>query len=136
MTPKEYESLRNELIELLQKAVSVSSISEAEVDEATRNELDEIYKKAMENQFYIVLVGEFQSGKSTTFNALCGGREISPRGSGIKTSGCIISRASKKSQNRPNSLPGFWPPEKFLPNQEVAGAQPEIRQAFCPERAA
>ena len=33
-------------------------------------------KKLNESQFEIALVGEFQGGKSTTFNMLCGGREI------------------------------------------------------------
>ena len=48
----------------------------------------------MESQFEIALIGEFQGGKSTTFNALCGGREISPRGlgtGGVKTSAAVIT---------------------------------------------
>ncbi|MCP4109268.1 MAG: hypothetical protein GY749_27705 [Desulfobacteraceae bacterium] len=86
MTPKEYETLRNELIELLQRATALDS-----VNRETRNILSQICTKTRENQFDIVLVGEFQGGKSTTFNALCDGRELSPLGSGIKTSGCIIA---------------------------------------------
>ena len=42
-------------------------------------------------KFEIALVGDFQCGKSTFFNALCNGREIAPRGCGIKTSGCAVS---------------------------------------------
>ncbi len=39
----------------------------------------------------LLLIGEVQCGKSTTFNAICDGREISPRGGGLKTTGCRIS---------------------------------------------
>lgn len=39
----------------------------------------------------LLLIGEAQCGKSTTFNAICDGREISPRGGGLKTTGCWIS---------------------------------------------
>ncbi len=39
----------------------------------------------------LLLMGEAWSGKSTTFNAICDGREISPRGVGIKATGCRIS---------------------------------------------
>ncbi|MCP4347234.1 MAG: hypothetical protein GY795_17115 [Desulfobacterales bacterium] len=86
MTPKEYETLRNELIELLQNAISLDS-----VNKETRDILSHICRKTLENQFEIVLAGEFQGGKSTTFNTLCDGRELSPLGSGIKTSGCIVA---------------------------------------------
>ncbi|MEG0334689.1 MAG: dynamin family protein, partial [Akkermansia sp.] len=46
------------------------------------------------DRFTLVLVGAFQSGKSTLFNYLCDGRELSPIGSGgggIRTSGCQVS---------------------------------------------
>lgn len=39
----------------------------------------------------IALVGDFQCGKSTTFNAILGGRELSPRGVGVKTSACGVT---------------------------------------------
>lgn len=51
---------------------------------------DRITRKLQEDQFSIALIGEFQGGKSTTFDALCGGREVSPRGNNIKTSSCRI----------------------------------------------
>lgn len=55
-----------------------------------RTDFEQISKKIQEDQFSIVLIGEFQGGKSTTFDALCDGREISPRGNNIKTSACRI----------------------------------------------
>ena len=42
-------------------------------------------------KFEVALVGDFQCGKSTFFNMLCGGRDISPRGNGVKTSSCAVS---------------------------------------------
>lgn len=86
MTPDKYKDLRDELVKLLKRAVLLDSVN---LD--TRERLSRICRKALENQFEIVLAGEFQGGKSTTFNAFCDGRELSPSGSGIKTSGCIVS---------------------------------------------
>jgi hypothetical protein len=53
-------------------------------------QFERIMHKIQEDQFSVALIGEFQGGKSTTFDALCGGREISPRGNNIKTSSCRI----------------------------------------------
>lgn len=39
----------------------------------------------------VVLIGGSQCGKSTLFNSLVGGRELSPCGVGLKTSACIIT---------------------------------------------
>lgn len=83
-----YENRRNELLNLLAETTSL------EIPESLSEDLSNIQKKCLENQFEIVLVGEFQGGKSTTFNALCDGRDLSPRGlngGGIKTSAAVIS---------------------------------------------
>lgn len=83
-----YESRRNELLTLLDAATRLPILGRH------AEELRQISRKCQENAFEIVLVSEFQGGKSTTFNALCDGRDISPRGiggGGIKTSAAIIS---------------------------------------------
>ena len=88
LTPQQYEVRRNELIALLDEAVNLN------VPEKYAAELKATARKCKEDQFEIALVGEFQGGKSTTFNALCDGRDISPRGlggGGIKTSAAVIS---------------------------------------------
>lgn len=103
MTPKTYQSLRNELIGLLKKAAALDAVREE-----TRNTLLRICKKTMENQFEIVLAGEFQGGKSTTFNTLCDGRELSPAGSGIKTSGCIVSARNISAPDEPEKALIRW----------------------------
>lgn len=83
-----YEVRRNELLELLKKTSGLNIPKEHD------EKLRAIRRKCLENQFEIVLVGEFQGGKSTTFDTLCGGRDLSPRGlggGGIKTSAAVIS---------------------------------------------
>ncbi len=86
MEPTVYEALRDQLVALLEAAAGLDALAPE-----TRDILEGIRRKALENQFKIVLAGEFQGGKSTTFNALCDGRELSPVGSGIKTSGAILA---------------------------------------------
>ena len=50
--------------------------------------------KLKADTYTLVLIGAFQSGKSTLFNYLCDGRELSPvgpGGGGIRTSGCQVT---------------------------------------------
>ncbi len=87
-TSEWYEKRRNELVSMLDEALAL------DIPETYNEELRSTAKKCKENSFEIALVGEFQGGKSTTFNALCDGRDISPRGlggGGIKTSAAAIS---------------------------------------------
>ncbi|WP_083456110.1 dynamin family protein [Desulfosarcina cetonica] len=86
MDSKLYEQKRNELIHLLDQVIAID-----EIPSQTRENIESIREKCVTNQFEVVLIGEFQGGKSTTFNAICDGREISPRGVNIKTSACRIS---------------------------------------------
>lgn len=96
-----YEKKRDELLGLLRESTAVK------IQEKYAIELREVTRKCQENSFEIALVGEFQGGKSTTFNALCDGREISPRGlggGGIKTSAAVIS-AQNISNDEKKELP-------------------------------
>lgn len=84
----QYTVFRDRLTKLLQEASELPGLS---AQNATHIEASR--RKLSEDEFEIALVGEFQGGKSTTFNSFCDGREISPRGKaggGLKTSGCII----------------------------------------------
>lgn len=103
MTPTQYEALRDELVELLRETQEIDPVALA-----AKRKLADICKKTLENQFYIVIVGEFQGGKSTTFNALCDGRELSPRGAGIKTSGCIITVQNISTPTEPETAIVEW----------------------------
>lgn len=78
-------------------------------------------KRLMEGQFEIALVGEFQGGKSTTFNTLCGGREISPRGlngGGIKTSAAVITAQNISDGETKNGL-GEWAEITWVTGEDV-----------------
>lgn len=90
MNAKVYEEKRNDLLKLIEDVAKKC----VDLDEKTKKELDAVAEKLKRNSFEIVLAGEFQGGKSTTFDTICGGREISPRGFGIKTSATKISAIS------------------------------------------
>jgi hypothetical protein len=88
ITPQQYQQLRDQLAGLLDRSVALPGLLPKSKDELALSR-----KKLLENQFELVLVGEYQAGKSTTFNVLNGSRELSPRGKnggGLKTSGCIV----------------------------------------------
>lgn len=91
-----YTSFRDELVGLLQEAEAMSEchkglFGETENDKkSATDQIAEVRRKLKSDQFSIVLCGAFGSGKSTTFDALCGGRELSPVGFGIRTSGCVV----------------------------------------------
>jgi len=91
-----YTSYRDELVGLLQEAEAMSEchkglFGETENDKkSATDQIAEVRRRLKSDQFSIVLCGAFQSGKSTTFDALCGGRELSPVGFGIRTSGCVV----------------------------------------------
>lgn len=101
-TAKWYETRRNELLELLREATAL------DLPEKYADELRQTARKCQEDSFEIALVGEFQGGKSTTFNALCDGRDISPRGlggGGIKTSAAVISAQNIAGDETKDGLP-------------------------------
>lgn len=95
MTPEIYEAKRNGLIALLEEILNKAT----RMPDKSRKELEATVSKLRRNSFEIVLVGEFQGGKSTLFDTICDGRELSPRGMGIKTSACKISARSIPTEN-------------------------------------
>ncbi len=101
-TAQWYEARRNELLALLGEATKL------ELPEKYADELRQTARKCQEDSFEIALVGEFQGGKSTTFNALCDGRDISPRGlggGGIKTSAAVITAQNIAGDETKDGLP-------------------------------
>ena len=81
-----YYQFRNELLDLIREVIQVQGLTKEEL-----SDFNSTYRRLLENQFNIVLIGEFQGGKSTLFDAMCGGREISPRGAMNKTSAIAIT---------------------------------------------
>lgn len=94
MNADNYSKSREQLITILNKVLSFQ-----ELDDVQRKEFSDTLKRIQEDMFNVVLIGEFQGGKSTTFNTFCDGREISPRGSGIKTSACKITAQNMSDKN-------------------------------------
>lgn len=82
-----------------QSASDVMSMIEGFVD--YEKQLDIVRLKCKNDKYNILLIGEYQSGKTTTFNALCGGRNIGPIGNGIKTSAVplAVSYSEKDGAN-------------------------------------
>ncbi len=101
-----YEKRRNELLALLREATAL------DVPEKYADELRQTARKCQEDAFEIALVGEFQGGKSTTFNALCDGRDISPRGHGIKTSAAVVTAQNIAGDETKDGL-SEWAEVKF-----------------------
>lgn len=137
-----YTAFRDELIGIIDEFVSHKD----EVDPKGRSidRLKGVKAKLLESQFEIALIGEFQGGKSTTFNALCGGREISPRGlgtGGVKTSAAVITAQNIAGDETRNGLSEWaeitWLSEDALRrriaealHQDVAMGVPQLKDAL------
>ena len=114
-----YVEFRDELVGIIDEFVT----HRAEVDPQGRSIqlLTSARNRLMESQFEIALIGEFQGGKSTTFNALCGGREISPRGlgtGGVKTSAAVITAQNIAGDETRNGM-GEWAEITWLTKTEI-----------------
>lgn len=85
MTTEQYLEHKEALLAILNDIISVDNLPQE-----YKERFEERKRKLQEDEFNIALIGEFQGGKSTTIDALCDGREISPRGNNMKTSACRI----------------------------------------------
>lgn len=76
-----------------------------------------ISDKLQKDIFSLVLIGAFQSGKSTLFNYLCDGRELSPvgpGGGGIRTSGCRVTAHYIDEEEEEYALVTWRMPDELL----------------------
>jgi len=128
MDAKQYEQERNRLIGILDDILEIEGLRSK-----TKEDIQKIRNKSLENNFEIVLVGEFQGGKSTTFNTICDGREISPRGAMIKTSACKISACNLADPNAEEYALVTWKEERELLLGMIKLIEPYLRKAQ-PER--
>ncbi len=116
---KWYSHRHSQLLDLLRESV------EATKPEERHNEaLRIIEEKCIEDQFDIVLLGEFQDGKSTTFDVLCGGRELSPQGNGIKSTSAVPVSVQSLSKGETEE----WGEIKFKSKEELSG---EVYDTFA-----
>lgn len=89
----EYQRQRDTLLGLLTRGATLLDGQEKKLPswKATADQFREKQQKLRSSQFTIALLAEMQSGKSTLFNTVaCEGRELSPVGSFIRTSGCPV----------------------------------------------
>ena len=105
----QYEKRRKELVEYIDSALTLPRVSNK-----TAEVLTAVRKKIFENQFRIVLISGFETGKSTTFNAICGGQEISPRGAMLRTSATVISAQNTADETLIGKAAVIWRTDKEL----------------------
>jgi hypothetical protein len=84
---EDYARQRDVLVGLLNRTIATVKDLDARHKDLNLGELakgvdqlSQIARRVYEDQFRIVLVARFQGGKSTTFNAMCDGRVLSPMG--------------------------------------------------------
>lgn len=95
-----YEKRRDQLLPLLQRGAEfLTAQPDAQPSWIkAANEMRATADRLLANCFNIVLLADMQGGKSTVFNTIaCEGRELSPVGCGIRTSGCLV-----RAQNLPD----------------------------------
>jgi len=110
MDIRQYDQKREELVGFIDQALQLKY----DLPERVKDSLNAIRSKVYENQFRIVLISEFESGKSTTFNAICGGQEISPRGHMLRTSGTVVSAQHTLDEKKVDTADVFWRSDREL----------------------
>jgi len=103
--------------------------------EDLRKQISKTRQRYNKGLFSIALIGEFQSGKSTTLNAFADGREIAPRGLGIVTSACLV-KVRNPNQGEKETAKITWRTHKdlLLRLNEILGKTacqiPDLEQAL------
>jgi len=109
-----YHQLRDELLLLVDRSIGVLDRSKAAFadDEDSTRTLDALRErrgKLQANEFVVLLLGEFGSGKSTLFDTVaCEGRELSPVGSCLRTSGCLVCAQQLQEPGSPEYAEVQW----------------------------
>ena len=130
ITPEQYWQYRDHLASLLEEATGLPRLLPESAER-----IAQARTKLLENEFVFTLVGEFQGGKSTTFNLLAGnGRELSPRGKnfgGIKTSGCIVRAVPLSDPNESEHALVTWrtPEEILMGFSDLLRVSPSLTEA-------
>lgn len=140
MSPKFYQTEiytnhRDKLCQLLDRGAELLEPKQNPVSwKAIAGQFREKHRKLKENQFTIALLAEMQTGKSTLFNTVaCGGREFSPVGSLVRTSGCPVIAQNLADPKAPERAEIDWRTDAEL----VAGFDRLLLRHFqklAPER--
>ncbi len=116
-----YNYRHNELLGYLKEAVEISQPQRHE------EALKVIQKKCIEDQFDVVLLGEFADGKSTTLDVLCRGREFSPQGNGVKSTSAVpVSIEAARQELAPKGM-SEWAVLTFKGDSQI---KDEIYETF------
>lgn len=108
MNITQYNEKRDELSVLLQDVITCLDEVDGKYEKLdmsslkkTKEDIAAIRKKVYEDIYKIVLVAQFQGGKSTSFNAITGGSCISPMGNGsIKCSAApVLAKSVEDASN-------------------------------------
>jgi hypothetical protein len=91
LTHSRFNELRNEL-EVVGDAIAglADRLYESGFSGRNGDALRKLRRDMDAQKFKVVLVAPFQGGKSTVFNTVVGGRELSPTGTGLATSSCVV----------------------------------------------
>ena len=115
MSSQTYSKKRDELLGIIESVLNVADGQYVKgINDSERQVLEQTQQRLVSNQFNIVLTGEFQGGKSTLFDALCGGREISPRGAMIKTSAIAITATNLPNEDEEEYAVVHWKSNREL----------------------
>ena len=115
---EKFDAKRTELLRLLNKSEEIvdrlnqSGYFPSDTKDL-RKQISETRQLCHEGLFSIALIAAFQSGKSTTLNAFADGREVAPRGGGIKTSACLV-KVRNPNQGEKETAKITWRTHKDL----------------------
>ena len=112
-----YKCKHDQLLKLLREAV------EAPAPQRHNEALRLIDEKCREDQFDVVLLGDFQFGKSTLLDTLCGGREMSPQGQGTAPTSAVPVSVQSLAPGEAEE----WGEIRFKTKRTLAG---EIHDTF------
>lgn len=115
-TQNEYIRLKDKVVDLMEETQGVLDAVQKECAlDADRYKLP--IEKIEGDRMTLTLVGEFQSGKSTMFNYLCGGKELSPCGrgtGGIATSACQVVASALPAGEKKDYAEVTWRNKKDI----------------------
>lgn len=110
-----YNYHRSRLIDLCAKSDEL--LKKAQCAQKRHEAFSTPADKLKADTYTLVLIGAFQSGKSTLFNYLCDGRELSPvgpGGGGLRTSGCMVTAHPLPEGDKERAIITWRKPEELL----------------------
>ncbi|MBQ2380278.1 MAG: hypothetical protein II295_07815 [Akkermansia sp.] len=112
-----YAALCEDTAKQLDAAQELLRSCSTEIAECDPQQLNGLADKLRNDRFNLVLTGGFQTGKSTMFCYLCGGRELSPVGAGgggIRTSGARVAAIPVQEGEKEFAVIKWRTPDELL----------------------